>query len=159
MSFDPDIHRVDADSASGYMAPELLSESNHPSKEADIYAFGMVAYEVVTGAPLSGQHGMVEVPTLTVQGWRPSKPEDPVGVGFGQGMWEFIEKCWDGNPKQRPIAREAVEHFKHATHTSMVVNPGPTTLVCEPSTQAPSKSGNSSKSSCECCILSTTFPT
>ena len=29
-----------------WMAPELFSESSRPSKESDVYALGMVAYEV-----------------------------------------------------------------------------------------------------------------
>ena len=29
-----------------WMAPELFNDDQHPSKASDIYAFGMVAYEV-----------------------------------------------------------------------------------------------------------------
>ena len=100
------------------MAPELLSEGARPSKEADMYAFGMVVYEVITGAHPYGKRKLAEIPVLTAQGVRPCKPEDPMPVGFGQGTWEFAEKCWDEDQSRRPSARAAMEHFEQAARTS-----------------------------------------
>lgn len=97
-----------------------------------MYAFAMVVYEVLTGTKPFGAHKVVELPMLTLQGSRPPRPEDPVGIGFGQGTWEFVEKCWDKDPKQRPTVREAQEHFERVAETSTVVDPGPTIPVHEP---------------------------
>ena len=124
MSPDPDVPK-DAGGTFGYMAPELFQKSAKPSQEADVYAFGMVVYEVVTGTRPFKQHKMVELPMLTTQGLRPAKPEDPVAVGFGSGTWEFIEKCWDRSCEERPTAGAAVEHFDRVAATSMDVDPGP----------------------------------
>jgi len=140
------------------MAPELFSESAKLSKEADMYAFGIVVYEVITGVRPFGDRKLVELQMLTLRGLRPSRPEDPVATGFGEGTWEFIEKCWDGNPKQRPTAREAVEHFERVASTSTAVDPGPTIPVHRPPAQAPSRLENSSKGLCEYHRLSTASP-
>ena len=113
------------------MAPELLSEGSNASKEADMYAFGMVVYEVITGARPFGNRRQVELPSLTLLGVRPSRPEDPTAVGFSQGTWEFAERCWDGNPGRRPSSRETLEHFERVAMVSTDVDPGPTIKVHE----------------------------
>jgi serine/threonine protein kinase len=92
------------------------------SKEADMYAFGMVVYEVIMGSiPFDAA---TSLPKFAFQSSGPPRPEDPVGIGFGKGTWEFIEKCWDKDPERRPTAREALEHFGCAARTSTVVDPG-----------------------------------
>ena len=111
------------------MAPELFVKGAQASKEADMYAFGMVIYEVITGTRPFGDRKVVELPALTVQGWRPPIPEDPVAVGFCQGTWEFVERCWDEHPEQRPTVGHAVEHFERAARSSTVVDPSPTVSV------------------------------
>ena len=93
------------------MAPELLSKGAKPSKEADMYAFGMLVYEVIMGAR----------PYL-IQGSRPTK-RDQMPAGFGQGTWEFAERCWDEDQARRPSAREALEHFGRVVGTSASVSP------------------------------------
>lgn len=107
-----------------YMAPELYFTGIRSTQEADIYAFGMVVYEVVTGSLPFRQQRVVAIPMSAASGSRPQKPEDPVADGFGQGTWEFIESCWDTNPQQRPTAMEALAHFKSVAATSAVVDPG-----------------------------------
>ena len=131
------------------MAPELFSEDAKPSTEADMYAFGMVVYEVITGARPYGQRKLLEIPVLTVRGLRPSRPEDPMPVGFGQGTWEFAERCWDENQTQRPSARAALEHFERVAKTSTVVDPGPTIRIRGPAGEATSRLENSSRNFCE----------
>ena len=122
------------------MAPELFRRGAKFSKEADMWAFGMVVYEVVTGARPFGRRNS----EIVVFGARPNTPEDPVAVGFGQGTWEFAERCWDANWEQRPTAAEALEHFGRVAGTSTVVDPGATIR------EVPSSLGSiSSRNSCE----------
>lgn len=95
-----------------------------------MYAFGMVVYEVIMGAlPFDST---MSLPKFALQSSRPPRPEDPVGIGFGQGTWEFIERCWDKDPGRRPTAREALEHFDCAARTSAVVDPGTMIPVRKP---------------------------
>jgi serine/threonine protein kinase len=129
MSFPP-THAGGGAGTPGYMAPELFS--GHASKEAVMYAFGVVVYEVITGTRPFGDRRLVELPRLTLQGLGLPTPEDPVAAGFCQGTWEFAERCWNENPGQRPVARQAVEHFERAAKSSTVVDPGPTIPVHEP---------------------------
>ena len=129
----------------GYMAPELFLDGARASKEADIYAFGMVTYEVLTGTRPFGYRKLVELPALTLQGARPPIPEDPMAVGFGHGTWELAERCWDGDPKQRPTARQVLEHFERLRRISTVVVPGPMIPVHPP---ADPRLENSSKNLC-----------
>jgi len=131
------------------MAPELFAASAKPSKEADMYAFGMVVYEVVTGARPFGQRRALELLLPTIQGARPNKPENPVAVGFGQGTWELAEKCWDGDRGRRPAAGEALEHFRCVAKTSKVVGPGPTIPGYGATSGAPSRLESSSINYCE----------
>ena len=113
----------------GYMAPELFNEGARASKEADMYAFGTLVYEVITGSRPFEHCSVSDLLRLDIQGSRLPRPEDPVAVGFGQGMWEFVEKCLNGNPKLRPSAAEALDHFSRAAWTSTDVGPGPTVLT------------------------------
>lgn len=133
-----------------YMAPELFLEGAKHSKEADMYAFGIVVYEVVTGARPFTQRRMVEFPLLTTGGSRPNRPEDPVTIGFGQGTWEFAEKCWDGNLERRPTATDALEHFERVAKTSKVVDPGPVIPGYDPADVTPPRPDSSSRNFCEC---------
>jgi serine/threonine protein kinase len=129
----------------GYMAPELFSEDVQASKEADMYAFGMLVYEVIVGVPPFVHRKQVELPGLTLGGSRPPRPEDPVAIGFGQGTWELAESCWNKDPRRRPTAREALEHLGRVAGTSKVVDPGPRIRVHEP----PRVDG-SSRNFCKC---------
>ena len=144
-SFDPS--SVEAGGTFGYMAPELFSTNAEPSKQADMYAFGMVIYEVITGARPYGKRKLVELRLLTTQGLRPCKPEDPMPIGFGQGTWEFAERCWEENRTKRPSAREALDHFERVARTSTVVGPGLT--IREPVGEVPPRPENSSRNLCE----------
>ena len=146
ISFDPTTYKADCGGTFGYMAPELFAASAKPSKEADMYAFGMVVYEVVTGARPFGQRRAVELLLPTIVGTRPSRPENPMAVGFGQGTWELAEKCWDRDRGRRPTAREALEHFGCVAKTSRVVGPGPTIPGYGTTVEAPSKLESSSQS-------------
>ena len=151
--------------AFGYMAPELFSKDPELSKETDMYAFGMVIYEVVTGTRPLGQRRTTELLLLNARGVRPNRPEDPAAVGFGQGTWEFAERCWDGNRERRPTAREALEHFERVAKTSTVVDPGPTIHGDGAAGEDPSESDSEVPSDsdsdsvyCECRCSNSTFP-
>ena len=140
--------RMDASGTVGFMAPELISPGAKVSKEADMYAFGMMVYEVITGVEPYRLRKVWEIPMLTIQGSRPPRPDAPVPAGFGQGTWEFTERCWDGNPTQRPSARATLDHFERVARTSTVVDPGPTIQIqpaYEPSSGIESSSGSFGK--------------
>jgi serine/threonine protein kinase len=78
------------------MAPEIMIKG-HISKAADVYAFGMVMWEVY-----SGKHVFRGVPRallghlITVENKRPEWPE-----GSPEDFKELTELCWDATPSRR----------------------------------------------------------
>lgn len=120
-----------------HMAPELLlptkfgSQSGRPSKQGDVYAFGMVVYEVLTGrTPFAGEgRWMAEIVMHIAEGKRPGKPENAEDIGFGRGTWELVQRCWHENRDERPAAEEIHAHFQSVARASTVVPPGPTVVT------------------------------
>jgi len=116
-----------------FMSPELLVPSRFgftesiPTPEADIYAFGLVIYQVcdrdsrypqfayifqvLTGKLPFPRLGMVEMALGVVQGVRPTKPENDSAIGFSDSLWSFVQRCWDGEMKLRPKVAEVVSQL------------------------------------------------
>ena len=122
MSFDPTTVQNFVVGTPAYLAPELHGRSSKHTKEADIYAFGMVVYEVITGKYMVQQGGLVKHPVSPdVYG----RPDDLETNGFDESTWELMKNCWDAEPGQRPTAGEAREHFKGIAAASPLVDPSP----------------------------------
>jgi serine/threonine protein kinase len=119
-----------------FMSPELLVPSDFevenpiPTPEADVYAFGLVIYQVckqdrgylsftyivqvLTGEiPFRGLR-MTEIPTKVLRGVRPLKPENASAIGFSDSLWSFVQRCWDGKMKLRPEVAEVVSQLEEA---------------------------------------------
>ena len=135
------------------MAPELLYPKKfglptcRVSKEADVYAFGMVVYEVLTGRSPFGaeKRRQQEIMFRVIDGKRPGKPEKAEDIGFGGGTWELIQQCWNPNCGERPTMEKISKHFRGVAETSSVVPPGPTTLICEAEAPIASEPDSGSK--------------
>jgi len=120
-----------------FMSPELLTPSKFgstesvPTPEGDIYAFGLVIYQVcdndrdnslftyvsqvLTGRlPFPGL-GMAEIVMKVVEGVRPTKPENASAIGLSDPLWSFVRRCWDGEMKLRPKVAEVVSQLGRAT--------------------------------------------
>lgn len=104
----------------GYMAPELFFEGAKSSKEVDVYAFGIVIHEVITGA----RHRVSEFLLPVIGGPGSNRLNRPVAIGSGRGTWGFAERCCDESFERRPTARDALEYFKHVAKNSTIVGPG-----------------------------------
>lgn len=44
-----------------------------------------------------------------IEGRRPEKPRDASSIGFSDLLWDFVQRCWDGDMKLRPRVSEVVE--------------------------------------------------
>lgn len=117
-----------------YMAPELIHplkfglECSLLSKEGDIYAIGMVVYEVMTGVRPFGLENFwgQQMVCAVLDGMRPTKPENAEAIGFGLGVWSLVEMCWREDWKQRPKTGDVRQRLTVAASWSSSVPPGPT---------------------------------
>ena len=88
-----------------YMSPEVLNGRPY-TKAADIYSFGMITYEVVTGErPFGERSHDIHLVCDIFDGVRPK-----ISNNVPKLFKFIIEKCWDPIPENRPTAEE-LEHF------------------------------------------------
>ncbi|KAF9974851.1 hypothetical protein BGZ73_001666 [Actinomortierella ambigua] len=86
-----------------WMAPELLTARPMYSTKSDMYALGMVMWELAANCtiPFKGQLDNLMVISLVRSGEREELPDDtPLKYR------EWVEKCWDQDPTKRPDAKE-----------------------------------------------------
>lgn len=89
-----------------YMAPELIDMTDETKygKEVDVYAFAILAYEIITGkAPFHelGNVSQIRLWNKVLDGERPIfTPDVP------EKMQNLISRCWSKEPKQRPSFNE-----------------------------------------------------
>lgn len=116
-----------------FMAPELLCPaglnrpSSHPTHTPDIYALGMVIYEVLTGSYPFHEQKWTEHKLIyhVMSGVRPTKPANAEQIGFAGGTWELVQKCWNGESKRRPMIGQVLAHLTCVAAYSKGVGPTP----------------------------------
>lgn len=93
-----------------YMAPEV-AESNVYGLEADIFSFGMMLYELVTGqVPFQGMQS-TRILAGILTGMRP--PLEPVPEGACHTILRSVlSACWAENPEDRPTADFLAKHLQ-----------------------------------------------
>ncbi|KAG0615043.1 hypothetical protein M758_5G010000 [Ceratodon purpureus] len=128
ISNDNDDFKPTASGTTSYAAPELLkwrrnraSTFRFPSK-MDVYSFGCVAYEVLTGYQIHGSYGLCrgeEIKRVATGDLNPSHSEvwrtlinEHV---YPLGLIELVESCWELVPEKRPSFHQIcdeLENFK-----------------------------------------------
>jgi serine/threonine protein kinase len=89
-----------------WFAPELFQGAKSNEK-SDIYAFGVVLWELLTcDVPFDGLTE-TQVRGLLEQGKRPEIPQ-PLPEGFPPEFVSLICSCWDQSPELRPTAQQAL---------------------------------------------------
>jgi hypothetical protein len=70
--------------------------------------------QVLTGeTPFRGVR-ITELGYAVVAGERPGKPPNALAIGFSDSLWDFVQRCWDGDKKLRPKVAEVVTHLEEA---------------------------------------------
>jgi serine/threonine protein kinase len=95
-----------------YKAPELFCEEQKYSMAVDVYAYGMILYELVTySRPWSREFQELvpldEIISKLRRGERPRIP-DTVSADY-KGL---IKRCWAQDPNDRPFFKDIVDKCK-----------------------------------------------
>lgn len=90
-----------------WMAPELLDPSKSYNSKIDVYAYGIVLWELASGQqPYSNLEPAQIIAQVLVNDIRPPMPDS-----INPSMRELIQRCWDRNPDRRPTFDEIVKIF------------------------------------------------
>ena len=57
---------------------------------------------------------MTEIALNAVQGVRPTRPGNASALGFSDSLWGFVQRCWDGQMRMRPMVGEVVSRLERA---------------------------------------------
>jgi len=91
-----------------WMAPELLISTGNYSYKVDVYSYGIVLWEIVSGnAPFKGLDPTQIVAQVLTYNLRPSIPES-----VNLPLKSLITRCWDRIPDRRPSFDEIVRLFQ-----------------------------------------------
>ncbi len=126
-----------------WSAPELLS-SNNPrnSKEADVYSFGVLLWELGARLPPMKGLSIVEIAQRAVK-----EERDPISEGTPPPMKELIKRCWSLAPNERPTIDEALKYLEDNAPEPLVLTETPSVAIGPlPGKKAPTQGSYNLKS-------------
>ena len=102
-----------------WRAPETLEQLQRSipghkvvmTKEADIYSFGMLCYEVITGCIPFESHPVSDY-SIVLRGERPELPHD-----LHPRLKEIVLDCWEHDPQLRPTAHGLYERLRRLNNS------------------------------------------
>ena len=84
-----------------HMAPEIFIKNEY-GKKADVYSFGMLMFEIITGYnPFSHFSHQNILYKVVLEKCRPEFPPS-----FNNSLRNLISRCWDDDPNNRPTFNE-----------------------------------------------------
>ena len=89
-----------------WMAPEILVPGGEYDTSVDVYAYGIILYELATKKfPYDG-YKKIQIAAKVIDGERPKLPDD-----VPRPMKTLITKCWSQDRKKRPTMHAIVEEL------------------------------------------------
>lgn len=95
-----------------YRAPEVSNKEPYNTK-ADVYTFGTVLYEMITGKEAWEDIGDKQVAALQREG---NTPLIGVEEDCPLALQKIVYKCWSFKPKARPSFKELVKSLQDLAH-------------------------------------------
>lgn len=93
-----------------YWAPEFLNDDNIYDPSIDVYAFGIMAFEILTGKqPFSENGKPINIFNLLMKVKSGARPK--FEVEFPTKMEAFISRCWSQLPSDRPTFRQIFDEL------------------------------------------------
>jgi serine/threonine protein kinase len=81
-----------------YTAPETRKDGYRYDKSVDVYSFGLILYEIVSGKHFTADDtSLTDLYSRLLRGGRPQLPKS-----FLPFTKRLVELCWDDEPKNRP---------------------------------------------------------
>jgi son of sevenless-like protein len=91
-----------------WFAPELLQQTGPVSTYSDVWSFGMLCLEVLSGQPPYAKFNRDVAVLREVDNGRP--PDHPGRIatqnGLSDQMWKVMQMCWNLKPEARPSITE-----------------------------------------------------
>lgn len=98
-----------------HMSPEML-RCGHMSYMADMYAFGMIMYEMLTGIkPYQGMMQSMVIEKVLIAGEMPAVPKD-----MSPRYVAVMRRCWKYIAKERPTFGDMLVYLRELRHDNMV---------------------------------------
>jgi TolB-like protein/Flp pilus assembly protein TadD/tRNA A-37 threonylcarbamoyl transferase component Bud32 len=89
-----------------YMAPEQAVADPHVDARADLYAVGVIAYEMLTGKPPFA--GPTAQAVLAAHVTEPARPITAVRQSVPAPLAQLVMQCLEKRPADRPVSAEAL---------------------------------------------------
>jgi len=91
-----------------WMSPEALLDELPLTEKNDVYAFGLVLWEILTQKPLFQEYTDIELFTddIARKGLRPTLE------GVGPELQELVKDCWDKKQDTRPSFQDLITRIK-----------------------------------------------
>ena len=91
-----------------YTAPEMWLTDTHYTDKVDVYAFGILAYEILVGVEAFARNIPVfQLGQQVIMGGRPPIPEK-----IPERLRQLIDNCWAGTPDTRPKFQDIVSDME-----------------------------------------------
>jgi len=101
-----------------YLAPEV-AESNKVNEKADVWAFGVVLYQLITRdinknlsyTVVRGESGLKEIELAVKQGYPINSNSNNSESFYDPWVWKLLQKCLVEDPNKRSSSEEILTNF------------------------------------------------